>query len=121
MFHAAVWTTVFLTRRRNELQMALLVVVLGAVYSAERINGLAAEHWRAFARQNYFDHRGVFVAVLYCTPLLCAAFFILINALRTTAELLVQVKRKELQVKRKASRRAAAEGGGAGHESKKEK
>lgn len=101
--------------------MALLCAVLGAVYFAERINGLAAEHWRAFASQNYFDNRGVFVAVLYCTPLLCAAFFILINALRTTAALLVQVKRKELQVKNKASRRAAREGDETSQESRKNK
>jgi hypothetical protein len=117
----AVWAIVLLTRRQNELQMALLATVLAGVYFAERLNGLAAEHWRVFARQNYFDHRGVFIVVLYCTPLLCAAFFILINALRTTAGLLVQVKRKELQVKHKTSRRAGREQADAGQESRKER
>ena len=112
------WLVVVATRRHNELQMALLVAVLGATYFAERINGIAAARWKDFARQNYFDSRGVFVAVMYCTPMLCAAFFILINALRTTATLLVQVKRKELQVHAKARRKAEKGGGG---EAKKEK
>ena len=60
------WAVVIVTRRVNELQMALLVAILGAVYGAERLNALGAAHWREFATQDYFDERGVFVALLYC-------------------------------------------------------
>lgn len=86
--------------------MTLLAAVLFAVYMAERINALAAAHWREFVGQNYFDSRGVFISIMYCTPLLFAAFFILINALRTTSMLLVQVKRKELKARNKATKKA---------------
>ena len=64
--HLSVWAVVIVTRRVNELQMALLVAILGAVYGAERLNALGAAHWREFATQDYFDERGVFVALLYC-------------------------------------------------------
>jgi hypothetical protein len=109
-----VWATVLMTRRHNELQMALLVAVLGAVYGAERLNSLAAERWRDFATQNYFDDHGVFVAVLYCAPLLFAAFFILINALRGAASMLVTVKRQELRHNACARKAGAVSGGGGG-------
>mmetsp|Transcript_34238 Transcript_34238/g.110367 ORF Transcript_34238/g.110367 Transcript_34238/m.110367 type:complete len:165 (-) Transcript_34238:30-524(-) len=113
--HLSVWAVVIVTRRVNELQMALLVAILGAVYGAERLNALGAAHWREFATQDYFDERGVFVALLYCTPLLLAAGFILLNALRTTARLLVEVKRRELR----ANAKARAKGGGGEGGSKK--
>ena len=30
------------------------------VFIAERLNGLASKHWRAFSTQDYFDKQGVF-------------------------------------------------------------
>lgn len=83
----------------------------GIVYNAERINGLAAKHWRAFAGQPYFDGHGIFTSAVLSAPLLLAMFVILINYLLATASLLIKMKRKELQVK---ARQQRAAGGGAG-------
>ena len=77
------------------------------VYMAEMLNRLGSEHWASFAGQNYFDERGVFISVMFSTPLLCAAFFVLLNALLSASQLLIKVKRKELQSKR--SRQARKE------------
>ena len=70
--------------------------------SAEWVNSFAAKRWDTFARQNYFDKRGVFISVMYSAPLLCAAMFLLLNALRSASKLLIQVKRQELRAKAKA-------------------
>ena len=42
---------------------------------------------------------------MYSTPLLLAAFFLLVNALRTSASLLVEVKKKQFKHERKAKRK----------------
>ena len=96
-YHIFIWSLVVALRRSQDAQMVLLFVILASVYTAEYINAFAGEHWREFAGQNYFDRRGVFISIMYSAPLLCAAMFILLNALRTASRLLVQVKRRELR------------------------
>ena len=79
---------------------------VGTVYAAEWINRQAAAHWQEFAGQNYFDKRGVFISLVFCAPLLAAAFAILINALHAASRLLIEVKKREL--KAKAGKKSAA-------------
>ena len=105
-FHATVWLVMIASRRNNDVQMGLLVLILGLVYSAEWINSYAGHHWETFASQNYFDRRGVFISVMFSAPLLCAAMLVLLNALRAAGSLLIQVKRREI---RAAHRRKAKE------------
>jgi len=108
-FHLVAWLLVFFTRRQNEMQMVLLIVILGLVYSAEWINKYAAARWDQFATQKYFDDRGVFVSVTFCAPLLLLAFCILINALRSAMTLLVEVKKLQFQTEaRQKSKQAKA-------------
>jgi hypothetical protein len=66
------------------------------VFNAERINSLAARHWRSFATQNYFQSHGVFTSALLSAPLLLTMFTILINYLMEMVLLMVEMKRKEL-------------------------
>ena len=70
---------------------------VGLVSLAEPLNTLAAQRWRSFATQNYFDKRGVFASVLFCGPLLLIAFVILVMLLLSVADMLVSVKRAELR------------------------
>jgi len=107
-FHVFVWVVMIASRRNSDAQMVLLVTILGLVYSAEWINSLAADHWQEFARQNYFDRRGVFVSIMFSAPLLCAALLVLLNSLRAASSLLIQVKRKELRVAARAKAKAKA-------------
>eukprot|EP00308_Calcidiscus_leptoporus_P023979 CAMPEP_0119375226 /NCGR_PEP_ID=MMETSP1334-20130426/34456_1 /TAXON_ID=127549 /ORGANISM="Calcidiscus leptoporus, Strain RCC1130" /LENGTH=166 /DNA_ID=CAMNT_0007393471 /DNA_START=21 /DNA_END=521 /DNA_ORIENTATION=- len=106
-FQLAVWLLAALTRKNSNVQLALLFVVLGLVYSAEWLNTLGSRHWAAFASQNYFDPRGVFISVVYSAPLLVAAFGMLINALRSAARLLVEVKKLQFKTEAKAKRQNA--------------
>ena len=104
VYHLFLWIIVIGLRRWNDLQMCMLVLILGMVYCAEYINRLGAEHWREFAGQNYFDKRGVFISVMFSAPLLCLAMFILLNALRSASKLLIEVKRKELRAKARGTK-----------------
>ena len=57
-------------RRNLDLQTGLFIVICGLVYFAESINGYCHQHWRSFARQNYFDRAGIFAGVMFSGPLL---------------------------------------------------
>lgn len=75
------------------------------VRSAERLNTYAAHNWEQFATQNYFDSKGVFMAIFLCAPLLLDSFLMLIIFLREASQLLVQVKTMELKQKEEAKKR----------------
>ena len=53
----------------------------GIIFFAETLNAAAADHWEAFAAQNYFDARGVFFSALVSGPLLLVLFAVLVGAL----------------------------------------
>ena len=100
--------------------------------SERPLNSLGARHWEEFATQNYFDVRrpaaalpparcwlspallaqehGVFASTVFSAPLLLVAFVIMAMSLRNTAEMLVVVKRAELQ--REMAQRGGGGGGG---------
>lgn len=109
-FHVTVWVLAIATRKLNDVQIVMLLSILAIVYFAETINRVAGENWESFAGQQYFDKRGVFVSVVLSTPLLFASFFILINALRGAATLLIQVKKMEFKEDAKKKSKAAKAG-----------
>lgn len=64
-----------------ELQGALFLLTCGLVYAASYINSYLSQmegrvpRWRNFGfTQDYFDKQGVFMAHIYCAPLLLVAF-----------------------------------------------
>ncbi len=104
--HITVYALLLLTRRVTFFQIALFLYLLLVVYSAETLNHLGREHWRLVATQDYFDPHGLFMAVVFCAPLLAAAFAILINALFTTSSLLIQVKKMQFRSEAAARKKA---------------
>jgi hypothetical protein len=85
-----------------------MIFIGGLVRSAEWINQWASAEWKSFCTQNYFDDKGIFVAIFLCAPLLIDSFIMLVLFLRESALLLVQVKRAQIKNKsksEKASRR----------------
>ena len=118
-FHVLVWTIAVGFRHYDNVQIVLLLAVLGVIYCAETINRIAGENWRSFATQNYFDKRGVFISVMFSTPLLACSMFVLLNALRSASSLLIAVKRKELKAemrrkKKLEGKKLKASGAGGG-------
>ena len=54
------------------------------VYNAQRINTSLQAHWKAFARQPYFDDQGVFISALVSAPLLLIMLVQLVRLLEGT-------------------------------------
>ena len=57
----------------HDTLLTLFARAVALVRSAEYINRYAARHWREFALQDYFDPRGVFISLMFSTPLLIGA------------------------------------------------
>eukprot|EP00586_Coscinodiscus_wailesii_P021151 CAMPEP_0172498652 /NCGR_PEP_ID=MMETSP1066-20121228/115292_1 /TAXON_ID=671091 /ORGANISM="Coscinodiscus wailesii, Strain CCMP2513" /LENGTH=251 /DNA_ID=CAMNT_0013272017 /DNA_START=78 /DNA_END=833 /DNA_ORIENTATION=+ len=79
----------------------LLVTICGVVYSAEWFNSYGRGNWESFASQDYFDKQGVFIGIMLCAPLLVCSFCMLVSFIRESFKLLVQVKRMEIEAKKK--------------------
>ena len=73
-FHVTLWLITVTTRRRFWLQTTIFFAVCLLVFSAERLNSLAHEHWQSFSKQDYFDDHGVFTVTMYAAPLLMLGF-----------------------------------------------
>ncbi|KAL4447541.1 hypothetical protein ABPG75_004760 [Micractinium tetrahymenae] len=124
-FHFFLLLVVILFRRLPYVHATVFFGCMPLVYFAERLNRLAGQHWRSFARQNYFDPQGIFASALLSAPLLLIMLVILFHYLFSTSLLLIRMKRKELEYKaRQAARRARAyqssggsSGGAAGRQS----
>ena len=86
-------------------RVAIMITIGILVRSAERLNMYAAYNWEQFATQNYFDSKGVFMAIFLCGPLLLDSFLMLVIFLREASQLLVQVKTMELKQKEEAKKR----------------
>jgi len=72
------------------------------VFIAERLNGLASKHWRAFSTQDYFDKEGVFTTTVFCVPLIAVLVVVLVNFLRLMASMMIQAKRAQLKQRARA-------------------
>ncbi|KAI3826214.1 hypothetical protein L1987_00259 [Smallanthus sonchifolius] len=97
VFHFMVLVTIVTSRKNINFQMYLFLLSLAGVYLAERLNTVLCDNWKSFAGQNYFDHHGVFLSVLWSGPLLVFATIILVNTLFSLCHLIVKWKRAELK------------------------
>mmetsp|Transcript_41238 Transcript_41238/g.81103 ORF Transcript_41238/g.81103 Transcript_41238/m.81103 type:complete len:186 (-) Transcript_41238:128-685(-) len=109
-FQLVLWVTTVVTRNRFNWQVATFFFVSILVWGSETINTYAHLNWKAFSTQDYFDPKGFFFSTVFAGPLLMLAMFQMVNFLWTAANLLVDVKREELQRK----------GGGGSKANKKE-
>jgi hypothetical protein len=100
-FHLALLVFVFLTRKMFRTQAVLFILLLCSVLSAEKVNEFAAKNFAAFSRLQYFDSYGMFISLVWSTPILINSVIILINWFVNSGELLVKVKRTELAMKEK--------------------
>ncbi|KAJ0409876.1 hypothetical protein P43SY_005770 [Pythium insidiosum] len=104
--HAVLLATVFWTRHQHTVQFALFLSIMLLLFMTQRLNAWAREHWRLFATQQYFDERGVFMAIFYAAPLLAIGFFQLLLTMKSLVSMLIIVKRAEFrqQLQQKAKK-----------------
>ena len=71
------------------------------VFIAERLNGLASKHWRAFSTQDYFDKQGVHDDGVLRAPI-ATLLVVLVNFLRLMASAMIKAKRAQLKQRARA-------------------
>jgi len=78
--HAMLWLSVLIFRKNMTFQSVVFLLICVVVRSAEYINTLLREHyWKSFARQNYFDERGVFALIMFAGPLIALSVVQLVS------------------------------------------
>lgn len=70
---------VLVTRRMFKTQVATLLVLCCAARCAEHLNEFLGMRWRAFATQNYFDPRGVFVSLMFSAPIVLVVLTLVVS------------------------------------------
>lgn len=76
---------------------------------AEKINEWAATNWSLYARDQYFDSEGYFIAIVFIFPIMALCVCILINWFLTLMNLMAFVKRQQLVAEAARKRRSEAE------------
>ncbi len=97
-FHVLYLIVSFLTRKSPTIQFTLLITICIFIYFAETFNSYGSRNWTRFSTQDYFDPNGVFLSVVFSTPLLLIGVCIMLHALYDTSQMLVKVKRLELGI-----------------------
>ncbi|KAF9900967.1 hypothetical protein EC991_006690 [Linnemannia zychae] len=99
--HLVIFIIIIALRNRpNSLAAMLFCTILLAALS-EPLNGIGSRHWQSFSDDNYFDSHGVFTGLVWAAPLLVNAIVATMLLLRAIVQLLVKVKRAQLQESRK--------------------
>lgn len=96
-FHIVILSLTLLTRDRGNVQAGLFVVALLLVYFSEALNELAAQHWRAFSSQQYFDSQGMFISLVFSAPLLLNCIIMVGQWMWTSGTLMIRLKQAQLR------------------------
>ena len=52
---------------------------MGLCFGSEKINELGAKNWRVFAMEQYFDSNGLFISVVFSTPIILNCTIIVVT------------------------------------------
>lgn len=97
-------------RRSSVVLSVLFAGGCAAVLLGERLNALAAAHWRHFATQDYFDGRGVFYSAVVGGPVLLNLLLVVALYLLQCTALLVEAKAGQIRAARRQAAVVAAGG-----------
>ncbi|KAK3763052.1 hypothetical protein RRG08_014840 [Elysia crispata] len=106
-FHVVMFGITALTRNNQTLQAVHFIILLMLVYSAESLNELAARYWSVFSKQQYFDSKGLFISLVWSTPLLVNTLIIVMSWILTSSQLMVSAGRLKIEADKR--RQAAAQ------------
>jgi len=116
VFHLLTSLAIITTRRRLTFQAVVFCLLLASISLTERANEWLAENYKSFSKQQYFDSTGMFISLAYSAPVLINCVAILINWFLVSGDMLVSVKRRELEERGKEAKKEVE-----GKETKEEK
>ncbi|GFR72518.1 transmembrane protein 18 [Elysia marginata] len=96
-FHVVMFGITALTRNHHTLQAIHFGILLMLVYCAESLNELAARYWSVFSKQQYFDSKGLFISLVWSTPLLVNTLIIVMSWILTSSQLMVSAGRLKIE------------------------
>merc|ERR1711892_364075 len=94
IFHVFSMFLILATRKRVWIQGFLFTVLLVSISLTERANEWLATNFKMYSKLQYFDSQGMFISLTYSAPVLINWFFI-------SGDMLVKVKRKQIEVESK--------------------
>ncbi|KAH3848946.1 transmembrane protein 18-like [Dreissena polymorpha] len=100
-FHTLCAILTITTRHTGTVQAIYFSALMVLVLCAEYINQWAAENWKLFANQQYFDSNGLFISVVFSVPLLINCLFMVISWLWDVGLLISNVKQLKIEQMRK--------------------
>ncbi|KAH9509869.1 Transmembrane protein 18 [Bulinus truncatus] len=77
-FHILTFLVTYITRKYQMIQAGHFFILLMLVYFAESFNEIAANNWKLFSKQQYFDSKGMFISLVWSAPLLLNSLIIVV-------------------------------------------
>ncbi|XP_023225578.1 transmembrane protein 18-like [Centruroides sculpturatus] len=97
MTHGFITFLTLVTRHHGNFQAGFFCILLLLVYFSETLNEIAAKNWKYFARHQYFDSSGLFISIVFSTPLLLNCLVMVGQWLWTSGNLMVKLKQAQLR------------------------
>ncbi|CAL4140774.1 unnamed protein product, partial [Meganyctiphanes norvegica] len=111
VFHILLTVFTLLTRNHHTFQAILFFLLLVTVRCSESINEYAAQHWKSFSRQQYFDSNGLFISVMFSMPVLFNCMMMVMNWLWLSSSMMITWKRSEIEAHQRRERRNSSRRG----------
>ncbi|XP_054719941.1 transmembrane protein 18-like [Uloborus diversus] len=105
VFHTLVTVVTVATRHHGNFQGAFFFTLLMLVFCSSTINELAASNWKYFSRQQYFDSGGMFISIVFSSPILLNCLVMVGHWLWMSGSLMVKVKQAQFKERMRAESR----------------
>ncbi|GFS77575.1 transmembrane protein 18 [Nephila pilipes] len=104
-FHVVIMTVTIITRHHGNFQGVLFFLLLMLVLFAKSINELGASHWEYFSRQQYFDSHGMFISIVFSSPILLNCLIMVGHWLWLSGSMTIKIKQAQLKERLRAESR----------------
>ncbi|KAL7735598.1 hypothetical protein ACLKA6_009558 [Drosophila palustris] len=104
LIHVLTTSTALLTRNNTNFQVFLFLVLLSVVYFSESINAYAAQNWKTFSKQQYFDDNGLFISTVFSIPILLNCMLLIGTWLYNSTQMMATLKTAQLKERARRER-----------------
>ncbi|KAG8178129.1 hypothetical protein JTE90_025243 [Oedothorax gibbosus] len=105
VFHILIMTLTVVTRHHGNFQGVFFFSLLLLVLCAKKLNELAASNWEYFAGQQYFDSNGMFISLVFSSPILLNCLIMVGHWLYWSGAMTIKIKQAQLKERLRAESR----------------